>query len=76
MAGKKDGRTPPKTNAVRLLEQAKVPFEQHFYGETGAVSGMEVAQALGVPRPTACMRLSRGRKRLRWLIETEGRNEP
>lgn len=36
----------------------------------------EVAQALGVPRPTACMRLSRGRKRLRWLIETEGRNEP
>ena len=36
----------------------------------------QVAQALGVPRPTACMRLSRGRKRLRWLIETEGRNEP
>lgn len=39
-------------------------------------SAQEVAQALGVPRPTACMRLSRGRKRLRWLIETEGRNEP
>ena len=39
-------------------------------------SAQEVAQALGVPRPTACMRLSRGRKRLRWLLETEGRNEP
>ena len=39
-------------------------------------SAQEVAQALGVPRPTACMRLSRGRKRLRWLIETEGRKEP
>ena len=26
-------------------------------------SAQEVAQALGVPRPTACMRLSRGRKR-------------
>ena len=39
-------------------------------------SAQEVAQALGVPRPTACMRLSRGRKRLRLLIETEGRKEP
>ena len=62
MAGKKDGRTPPKTNAVRLLEQAKVPFEQHFYGETGAVSGMEVAQALGQdPRQVLKTLVTQGR---------------
>ena len=45
-----------------------------YYDE--GFSAQEVAQALGVPRPTACMRLSRGRKRLRSLIETEGRKEP
>ena len=62
VAGKKDGRTPPKTNAVRLLEQAKVPFEQHFYGETGAVSGMEVAQALGQdPRQVLKTLVTQGR---------------
>lgn len=35
-------------------------------------STQEVARALGVPRPAACMRLSRGRRRLRRLIEMEG----
>ena len=35
----------------------------------------ELACILGVPRPAASMRLSRGRRRLRELIETEGRDE-
>ena len=35
-------------------------------------STQEVARALGVPRPAACMRLSRGRRRLRRLIKMEG----
>lgn len=36
-----------KTNAIRLLEQKKIPFTVHNYVDSGAVSGMEVAQALG-----------------------------
>ena len=36
-----------KTNVMRILEQAKVPFRHHCYLESGAVSGLEVAAALG-----------------------------
>ena len=36
-----------KTNVMRILEQAKVPFRHHSYAGTGAVSGLEVASALG-----------------------------
>ncbi len=36
-----------KTNVMRILEQAKVPFRHHCYVESGAVSGLEVAAALG-----------------------------
>lgn len=36
-----------KTNAMRILEQQKIPYESHDYSATGAVSGMEVVQALG-----------------------------
>ncbi|MBQ6569706.1 MAG: Cys-tRNA(Pro) deacylase [Clostridia bacterium] len=32
---------------MRLLEQKKIPHKCHFYADTGAVSGTEVAQALG-----------------------------
>ena len=35
-----------KTNVMRILEQAKVPFEHHCYADSGAVSGLEVAAAL------------------------------
>ena len=36
-----------KTNAVRLLAQKKLDFTTHDYTDSGAVGGMEVAQALG-----------------------------
>lgn len=36
-----------KTNVMRLIEQKKLPFKCRFYGDSGAVSGREVAQALG-----------------------------
>lgn len=36
-----------KTNVMRVLEQKKVPYKSHTYVQTGAVSGVEVAQALG-----------------------------
>ena len=37
-----------KTNALRLLTQRKVPFEAHDYTDSGAVSGLEVAAAIGI----------------------------
>lgn len=36
-----------KTNVMRILEQKKVSYRAHFYGNTEAVSGCEVAAILG-----------------------------
>ena len=36
-----------KTNVMRLLEQAKIPYRHHCYVDTGAISGIEVAAVLG-----------------------------
>ncbi|MBE6836312.1 MAG: Cys-tRNA(Pro) deacylase [Ruminococcaceae bacterium] len=36
-----------KTNVMRILEQKKVEFCSHCYLESGAVGGVEVAEALG-----------------------------
>lgn len=36
-----------KTNVMRILDQKKVPYQAHSYVMTDAVSGMEVADALG-----------------------------
>lgn len=35
-----------KTNVMRILDQKKLEYKSHFYGNTEAVSGIEVAQAL------------------------------
>lgn len=35
-----------KTNVMRILEQARVPFKHHCYVDSGAISGLEVAAAL------------------------------
>lgn len=35
-----------KTNAIRLLEQKKIPFQVHSYLGTTAISGVEVASVL------------------------------
>lgn len=35
-----------KTNVMRILDQKKIPYKPHEYGDTGAISGMEVATAL------------------------------
>lgn len=35
-----------KTNVMRILDQKKIPYQAHTYGDTGAISGMEVATAL------------------------------
>ena len=36
-----------KTNVMRTLDRLGVPYLEHCYLHTGAVSGVEVAQALG-----------------------------
>lgn len=36
-----------KTNVMRILEQKKLPYKAHIYKDSGAVSGTEVAEALG-----------------------------
>ena len=36
-----------KTNVMRTLERLKIPYQEHFYGETEAISGVEVAAVLG-----------------------------
>ena len=36
-----------KTNVMRILEQKKITYTAHSYASTGAVSGTEVAEALG-----------------------------
>ncbi len=35
-----------KTNVMRLLDKYKVSYQSHFYTDTGAVSGLEVAKVL------------------------------
>ena len=36
-----------KTNALRMLSQHRIPFAAHDYTDSGAVSGADVAAALG-----------------------------
>lgn len=36
-----------KTNVIRTLEQKRIPFSAHYYGDTEALSGIEVADTLG-----------------------------
>ncbi len=40
---------PEKTNATRALEQKKIEFKVHTYLSDGAISGVEVAAAIGEP---------------------------
>ena len=37
-----------KTNVMRLLDQKKAAYTARYYGDTGAVSGAEVAAVLGL----------------------------
>ena len=36
-----------KTNVMRILDQKKVNYESHYYADTDAISGIDVAKALG-----------------------------
>lgn len=32
---------------MRILSQKKIPYNEYYYGDTGAISGVDVADALG-----------------------------
>ena len=36
-----------KTNAMRKLASMKIEFKEHYYADTGAIAGADVARALG-----------------------------
>ena len=36
-----------KTNAMRKLDSMKIPYKEHYYTDTEAINGVEVAQVLG-----------------------------
>lgn len=36
-----------KTNAIRIIDQKKLPYKSHSYVDTGAISGKDVAETLG-----------------------------
>lgn len=36
-----------KTNVMRILDQKKIPYGHYYYGDTDAISGIEVAKVLG-----------------------------
>ena len=36
-----------KTNVMRLLDKKKIEYKSHYYGDTDAISGVEVAEVLG-----------------------------
>ena len=47
MAKSKTNKNQPKTNAMRLLEQHGVSYTPHYYEDSGAVAGVDVAKTLG-----------------------------
>ncbi len=38
------GKNKEKTNVMRILDQKKIAYESYSYVDTGAVSGIEVAE--------------------------------
>lgn len=44
---KKTNKDEQKTNVMRLLDQAKIPYQAFCYVDTDAISGTEVAAVLG-----------------------------
>ncbi|MFR8103737.1 MAG: Cys-tRNA(Pro) deacylase [Clostridia bacterium] len=35
-----------KTNVMRILDKAKIPYKRYYYGDTDAISGVEIAEVL------------------------------
>ncbi len=50
------GKNKEKTNVMRILDQKKIAYESYSYVDTGAVSGIEVAEVWG-EKPDRCLKL-------------------
>lgn len=37
-----------KTNAMRILDKEKIPYKEYNYADSGAVSGTEVVEVMGI----------------------------
>ena len=35
---------PEKTNVMRTLERLKIPYREHFYGDSGAVIRLDMSE--------------------------------
>ena len=58
-----------KTNVMRTLERLKIPYQEHYYGDTGAISGVEVAAVLGEdPRRTFKTLVTVGKSRTHYVF--------
>ncbi len=58
-----------KTNVMRTLDRLKIPYREHYYGDTGAVSGVEVAAVLGEePRRTFKTLVTVGKSRNHYVF--------
>ena len=58
-----------KTNVMRTLERLKIPYQEHYYGDTGAISGVEVAAVLGEdPRRTFKTLVTVGKSRNHYVF--------
>ena len=44
---KERGNGRKEANVMRMLDQKKINYKSHYYGDSGAVSGLEVARVLG-----------------------------
>nr|SIP63103.1 Cys-tRNA(Pro) deacylase YbaK [uncultured bacterium] len=58
-----------KTNVMRTLERLKIPYQEHFYGDTEAISGVDVAAVLGEdPRRTFKTLVTVGKSRNHYVF--------
>lgn len=58
-----------KTNVMRTLERLKIPYTEHCYADTGAVSGVDVARVLGQnPESTFKTLVTEGKSRNHYVF--------
>ena len=56
-----------KTNVMRVLDAKKISYESHNYVDSGAISGTEVAKALG-QNPDAVFKTLVNRKIIMYFL--------
>ena len=65
-------KTGEKTNVMRTLEQKKMAYTGHFYEEDSSLTGVEIAEKLGMSRSGVAAMLKRTRSKLKTYLMMEG----